>query len=71
MFYLFDPHSGGPAPKGVGHVARTAESDVRAFAAQFPTANVKAALAYCESGRLTWEQVADLFARSLAAGLAA
>jgi hypothetical protein len=48
-----------------------AESDVRAFAQQFPTPNVKAALAYCVSGRLTWEQVADLFAKSLAAGMAA
>jgi hypothetical protein len=49
---------------------RSAESDVRAFAQQFPTANVLRALALCESGRLDWQPVADLFARSLAAGLA-
>jgi hypothetical protein len=47
-----------------------AEADVRAFAEQFPTPNVKAALAHCESGRLAWEKVASLFARSLSAGLA-
>lgn len=48
-----------------------AEADVRAFAAEFPTANTLAALAYCESGRLTWGQVADLFAKSLSKAMAA
>lgn len=46
------------------------EADVRAFAEQFPTPNVKAALAYAESGRLTWAQVAGLARKALAAGLA-
>ena len=47
------------------------ETDVRAFAQQYPTANVLRAVALCESGRLTWTQVYDLFRKSLAAGLAA
>jgi len=47
------------------------ELDVRAFAAQFPTPNVLAAVAYCESGRLTWGQVYDLCREALSAGLAA
>lgn len=50
--------------------ASPAELDVRAFAAEFPTPAVRQALAHCESGRLTWEAVAGLFARSLSAGLA-
>lgn len=51
--------------------ATQAELDCRAFAQQFPTPNVRAAIAHCESGRLAWEQVANLFAKSLAAGVAA
>lgn len=46
------------------------EADVRAFARQFPTANVQRAVALCESGRLTWEQVHGLFHKALGAGLA-
>jgi len=47
----------------------TTASDLRAqvveFAATYPTANVRLAVQYAESGRLSWEQVADLFKRSL------
>ncbi len=35
------------------------------FAAAYPTPNVRLAVQYAECGRLTWEQVADLFKRSL------
>lgn len=45
--------------------ARNAESEVRAFAAEYPTPHTLAALAYCESGRLTWDAVAELFRQSL------
>jgi hypothetical protein len=40
------------------------------FAAQFPTPNVKAAVAYAEAGTITWEAVHGLFHISLAKGLA-
>ena len=39
--------------------------DVRMFAATYPTPNTLRALALCESGRLAWDDVAALFARSL------
>jgi hypothetical protein len=63
----------GATRKGAIMAALTttqAEADVRAFAQQFPTPNTLRALALCESGRITWEQVAALFARSLGAALA-
>jgi hypothetical protein len=50
-------------------IASPAEQDVRTFAAQFPTPQVQRALALCESGRLTWDDVADLFRRSLGSAL--
>lgn len=47
----------------------TIASDIRTqvieFAATYPTPNVRLAVQYAESGRITWEQVADLFKRSL------
>lgn len=46
------------------------ESDVRAFAAEFPTPNVLRALALAEAGTLPWEKVAGVFKASLAKGLA-
>lgn len=49
----------------------TAEYQCREFAAQYPTPNVLRALAYAESGRLTWDQIAQLFRDSLAVGVAA
>lgn len=50
---------------------REAEAQCREFAAQHPTANVRKAIALCESGRLSWVEVYALFHRSLTAGLAA
>jgi hypothetical protein len=47
-----------------------AESQVREFAAEFPTPAVLRGLALCESGRLDWSDVAELFRVSLAKGLA-
>lgn len=47
----------------------TAEAEVREFARLYPTPNVLEALAHCESGRLPWDKVRDLFARSLGAAL--
>lgn len=40
------------------------------FAAKWPTPNVRQAVAYCESGRLEWSAVAELFARSFASAQA-
>lgn len=39
-----------------------AERDVRAFAEEFPLPSVLRGVALCESGRLSWEAVAALFA---------
>src|SRR3569623_1416130 len=63
------PHQWPPvSERSVVHMTTTA-SDLRAqvveFAATYPTANVRLAVQYAESGRLSWEQVADLFKRSL------
>lgn len=47
----------------------TTASDIRTqvieFAATYPTPNVRLAVQYAEAGTITWEQVADLFKRSL------
>lgn len=51
--------------------ASSSENDVRAFAAEFDTPNVRKALALCEAGTLTWQQVAEIFRGSLAQGLEA
>ena len=51
----------------------TTASDVRTqvieFAATFPTPNVRLAVQYAEAGTITWEQVYDLFKKSLGAAL--
>jgi len=52
-------------------VATSSESLVREFAAEFPTPNVKRAIALCEAGTLTWAEVAEIFRSSLAKGLEA
>lgn len=52
-------------------MASTLETEVREFAREFPTPNVLRAVALCESGRLDWAQVAELFRTSLAKGLEA
>lgn len=49
----------------------TIQAEVREFAREFPTPNVLRAVALCESGRLEWAEVHELFRRSLGAGLAA
>ena len=45
------------------------EAEVREFAREFPTPNVQRAVALCESGRLSWTEVHEIFRRSLAHGL--
>lgn len=45
------------------------EQFVRAFANEYPGANVTRALALCEQGILGWAEVGALFARSLANAL--
>lgn len=40
------------------------------FAASYPTPNVRLAVQYAESGRITWEQVYNLFKRSLGDAMA-
>lgn len=47
------------------------EAEVREFAREFPTPNVRQAVALCESGRLSWAEVHEIFRRSLAVGLSA
>ena len=46
------------------------ETEVREFAAQFPTPNVLRAVALCESGRITWAQVHSLCGEALTKALA-
>jgi len=46
------------------------ETQVREFAREFPTPNVRRAIALAEAGTLTWNQVYGIFADSLATGLA-
>jgi hypothetical protein len=48
----------------------SSQSEVRSFADEFPTPNVLRAVELCEAGTLTWDEVAELFRRSLATGLA-
>jgi hypothetical protein len=43
-----------------------ARSLALAFAAKYPTDNVRQAIAYAEQGRLAWTDIAALFARSFA-----
>jgi len=47
----------------------TPEQFCRSFAAEFPTPNTLRAVELAEAGRLTWEQIAILFGRSLQAAL--
>jgi hypothetical protein len=51
-------------------ITTTVETEVREFAAQFPTANVVRMVALCEAGRITWGQAHELATKALAAGLA-
>lgn len=46
-----------------------AEVEARDFAREFPTPNVKRAIALCESGKLDWITVHELFRQSLTTGL--
>lgn len=46
-------------------VAETEEALVRQFAKEYPTPNVKRAVALCEDGTLPWSAVAGLFEKSL------
>ena len=47
------------------------ERDCRAFAATYPTPNVRRAVQLAESGRITWAQAYGLFRTALEAGIAA
>ena len=57
------------AARKEGLMASQSEIDVRAFAAEFNTPNVRRALALCEDGTLRWSEVAEIFRSSLAKGL--
>lgn len=46
-------------------MASTLQSEVRAFATEFPTPNVLRAIALCEAGTLGWAEVHELFERTL------
>jgi len=46
-----------------------AERVCRDFAGQYPTPNVLAAIDHAEHGRILWDDLAELFERSLRAGL--
>jgi hypothetical protein len=54
-----------------GIMASTFESQVREFAAEFPTANVQRMVALCEAGRIEWAQAYEISRKALAAGLGA
>jgi hypothetical protein len=45
------------------------ESLCREFAREFNTPNTRRAIALCEAGTLTWDEVAEIFRASLAEGL--
>ena len=47
----------------------TTRQQVLEFAATYPTANVRLAVQHAEAGRITWEQVYNLFKNSLGAAL--
>jgi hypothetical protein len=46
------------------------EAECREFARQYPTDNVRRAIAVAESGLFTWAEIAGLFRGALAAGMA-
>ena len=49
----------------------TYETDVRDFAAQFPTPNVRRMVEAAEAGLITWADAYGIAQRALAAGLRA
>jgi hypothetical protein len=49
----------------------TVEADVRAFAAQYPTANTRRMVQLAEAGVITWADAYGVASKALAAGLAA
>lgn len=53
------------------NAADEAEALVRQFAVQFPTPNVLKGLAYCESGRIAWADMARLAEEALTAAVQA
>jgi hypothetical protein len=59
------------APRKEGLMASTFETEVREMAREFPTPNVRRAVALCEAGTLTWAQVHEILRVALAEGLAA
>lgn len=52
-------------------MATTTESEVRDFARQYDTANVRRLLWLCESGQITWAQAHGIARQALAAGIQA
>jgi hypothetical protein len=47
------------------------EIEVREFAREFPTPNVRRMVELCEQGRIAWSQAHELATHALAQGLAA
>ena len=47
----------------------THEQDVRAFAAEFDTPNVRMMVGLAEAGRITWAEAAEVARRALARSL--
>lgn len=52
-------------------MASTFETEAREMAREFPTPNVRRAIALAEAGTLTWEQIHEVLRQALAAGVAA
>ena len=50
-------------------MAATMETEVRAFAAEFPTANVRRMVALAEADTITWADAYRISRQALAAGL--
>jgi hypothetical protein len=47
------------------------EAEVREFAREFPTLQVRRMVALCEAGRISWAEAHEISRRALAAGLEA
>lgn len=71
MFYLSAGPPGRLSRKGLVLVFDTAavRQQCLEFAASYPTPNVRLAVQYAESGRITWEQVYRLFGHAMGQAL--
>jgi hypothetical protein len=62
---------GGNTARKESVMRSQSEIDVREFAREFPTPNVRQLLALCECGRVSWDDAAEVARDALKAGLKA